>query len=141
MSTSPVGPEDVRAAAEVRRELGPEYDDAVVAAFIDRVDREVAARVQARLSESAGTQVDRRAKRRSLVKGVAIGLCAGGLIGFFGLIHARETGPAGGAPYTHTIPFPKGQNKVPLPKSVPKGNFPGNELPVPAKGQSAGNTA
>jgi hypothetical protein len=64
-----------------------------VAAFIDRVDREVAARVQARLSESAGAQVGRRARRGALVRGLAIGLCAGGLIGVFGIIHARETAP------------------------------------------------
>jgi hypothetical protein len=54
MSTSPVSPEDIRAAAEVHKELGPEYSDAVVAAFIDKVDREVAARVEARLASTAG---------------------------------------------------------------------------------------
>jgi hypothetical protein len=36
--------EDVRAAFERHRELGPYYSDAVVASFIDKVDRAVAAR-------------------------------------------------------------------------------------------------
>ncbi len=43
MSTSPLDPQDVRAAAEVDRELGPEYSDEVAAAFIDRVDQAAAA--------------------------------------------------------------------------------------------------
>src|SRR5260221_13494394 len=50
MSTSPLSPEDIRAAAEVHRELGPEYSDAVVASFLEKVDREIAARVEARLA-------------------------------------------------------------------------------------------
>jgi hypothetical protein len=95
MSTSALGPEDIRAAAEVHRELGPEYSDAVVAAFLDKVDREVAARVQARLADNAGAQAARRTNRRSLAKGVAIGLCgAGGLMALVGIVHARDGGPA-----------------------------------------------
>ncbi|HUC23690.1 MAG TPA: hypothetical protein VMA73_13355 [Streptosporangiaceae bacterium] len=78
MSTSPVSPEDIRAAAEVHKELGPEYSDAVVAAFIDRVDREVAARVEARLASTARTR-PARYEGRSLLKGMAIGVCAGAL--------------------------------------------------------------
>jgi hypothetical protein len=78
MSTSPVSPEDIRAAAEVHKELGPEYSDAVVAAFIDKVDREVAARVEARLASTARTR-PARYEGRSLLKGMAIGVCAGAL--------------------------------------------------------------
>ncbi len=57
--TSAVSAEDILAAAETHRDLGPDYSDAVVASFIDKVDREVAARVEARLagqerSKSAG---------------------------------------------------------------------------------------
>jgi hypothetical protein len=78
MSTSPVSPEDIRAAAEVHKELGPEYSDAVVAAFIDKVDREVAARVEARLASIARTR-PARYEGRSLLKGIAIGVCAGAL--------------------------------------------------------------
>lgn len=49
--TSAVSAEDIRAAAEVHRELGPDYSDAVVASFIDKVDSAVAARVEARLAD------------------------------------------------------------------------------------------
>jgi hypothetical protein len=60
----------------VHRELGPEYSDAVVAAFLDKVDREVAARVEARLADRRRGRASRLADRRTLVKGVAIGACA-----------------------------------------------------------------
>ena len=57
--SSELSPGEVRAAAEVHRELGPEYSDAVVESFLERIDRrvaeridrEVAARVDARLRE------------------------------------------------------------------------------------------
>jgi hypothetical protein len=55
MSDSPVGPEDIRAAAETFRELGPDYHSAVIASFIERIDREVDARVEARLAELQAT--------------------------------------------------------------------------------------
>ena len=98
MSTSPVDPEEVRAAAEAYRELGPEYNDAVVAAFIDRVDRAVAARVEARLAaeraqrpESAerGWQPAPSRGRRGLLKGVALGLCAGALVAGVSISHVH----------------------------------------------------
>ncbi len=79
MSTSPVSPEDIRAAAEVRAELGPEYSDAVVAAFIAEVDRQVAARVEARLASTAQAPPAARESRLALLKGVVIGVCAGAL--------------------------------------------------------------
>jgi hypothetical protein len=50
MSTSPLGPDDVRAAAELHRELEPEYRDAVVESFLDRVGKEIDARVDQRLA-------------------------------------------------------------------------------------------
>lgn len=79
MSTSPLSPEDIRAAAEVYRELGPEYNDAVVASFIDRVDREVAARVNARLADTRPARPAVVAGRRTLLKGMVVGAVAGGL--------------------------------------------------------------
>ena len=92
MSTSPVSPEDIRAAAEVHAELGPEYSDAVVAAFIAEVDRQVAARVEARLASSARTRPAGREGRWQLFKGVAIGVCAGALtVAGIGLGVARES--------------------------------------------------
>jgi hypothetical protein len=43
-------PEELRAAAEVHSELGPGYRDAVVESFLDKVGREIDARVDARLA-------------------------------------------------------------------------------------------
>jgi hypothetical protein len=43
-------PEELRAAAEVHTELGPGYSDAVVDSFLEKVGREIDARVDARLA-------------------------------------------------------------------------------------------
>ncbi len=50
---SPVSPDEFRAAAEVHRELGPEYDKAVVESFLERLGPEIDARVDARVSQVA----------------------------------------------------------------------------------------
>jgi hypothetical protein len=117
MSTSPVSPEDIRAAAEVHAELGPEYSDAVVAAFIAQVDRQVAARVEARLASIAGPRPAERDGRWQLFKGMAIGACAGALaVAGIGLGVARESStgqahsprvaPAPGSPiHAHVLPY------------------------------------
>lgn len=98
MSTSPLDPQEIRAAAEVYRELGPEYDDAVIAAFIDRVDRAVAARVEARLADEGLAQpVKHDHNRRALLKGVAIGACAGALVAGVGLSHVAAAGTQSGS--------------------------------------------
>jgi hypothetical protein len=95
MSTSPVSPEDIRAAAEVHEELGPEYSDAVVAAFVDKVDREVAARVEARLAGTAWTRPGTREGLGPLLKGMAIGVCAGALtVAGIGLAIPRGSSPS-----------------------------------------------
>lgn len=47
---SSLTPEELRAAAEVNSELGPGYRDAVVESFLDKVGREIDARVDARLA-------------------------------------------------------------------------------------------
>jgi hypothetical protein len=78
VNTSPVSPDDIRAAAAAHHELGPEYSDAVVAAFLDRVDRAVAARVEARLATMRQTSA-RRANRRTLLTALAVGACSGAL--------------------------------------------------------------
>jgi hypothetical protein len=61
MSTSPLSSQDIRAAADVHDELGPEYHDAVVDSFLAKVEKEIDARVEARLADT-----DRRARRRQL---------------------------------------------------------------------------
>ena len=50
MSTSPLSPDDIRAAAEVHAELGPEYRDAVLESFLAKIDNEIGARIDARLA-------------------------------------------------------------------------------------------
>ena len=80
MSTSPLSPEDIRAAAEAHHELGPEYQDAVVASFLEKLDREVAARVEARLADLPRAEPAKQNNRRTLVKGVAIGAATVALV-------------------------------------------------------------
>jgi hypothetical protein len=49
VSTS-LSPEEIKAAAETHRELSPEYKDAVIESFIERVGREIDARVDSRIA-------------------------------------------------------------------------------------------
>jgi hypothetical protein len=79
-STSPVSAEDIRAAAAAHRELGPEYGDAVVASFIENVDRAVAARVEARLADCAQSMPAKLTSRgrRLLTRRVARDVLAAG---------------------------------------------------------------
>ncbi len=132
MSTSPVGPEDIRAAAEVHHELGPEYSDAVVASFLDKVEAEVAARVQARLAAAnAGAAVPpakplRWYQRRPLATGIIIGACAGGLlVGAAGVASIVHTSHVVIRQQTRAVPAPPfkapgrvGQKKVTVPRPV-----------------------
>jgi hypothetical protein len=76
MGTSPLSPDDIRAAAGAHHELGPDYGDAVVASFLDRVDREIAARVDERLAASRPPPRPpaEPENRRTLLKGFAIGV-------------------------------------------------------------------
>jgi len=82
MDGSPLSPEEIRATAEVHHELGPEYSDAVVASFLDRLDREIAARIDARLAATVPVAPGRPREesvaggRRAFLKGVAVGLGA-----------------------------------------------------------------
>ena len=83
MSDSPLSHQEIYAAAAAHDELGPEYSDAVVASFIEKVDREIGARVDARL---AGMRQPvppaERDDLRALLKGVAVGVGASGLAFF-----------------------------------------------------------
>jgi len=82
MSASPLSPQEVRAAAETHKELGPEYSDAVVESFLERVDRDIAARIDARLGSAPREQPVQPAQpngRRMLLAGVAIGILITGV--------------------------------------------------------------
>jgi hypothetical protein len=82
MSTSPLSPDDIRAAAEVHAELGPEYRDAVVESFLAKIDNEIAARIDARLASTPRVRRDdtdpvMAARRRGLATGLVSGLALG----------------------------------------------------------------
>ena len=57
VSESPLSAGELRAAAETHKELPSEYRDAVLESFVDRVGREIDARVDARLAQAAARPV------------------------------------------------------------------------------------
>jgi len=61
MNTSALSADEIRAAAETHRELPPEYQNAVIESFLAKVDREIDARVDARMALYSG---GRRRERR-----------------------------------------------------------------------------
>ena len=73
---SPVSPEEFRAAAEVHRELGPEYDKAVVESFLERLGPEIDARVDTRVTQElqAGTGQPRTPSMRLAITSMALGI-------------------------------------------------------------------
>ena len=85
MSDARLSTADVRAAAEVHAELGPEYGDAVVESFLAKLDKQIEARVEERL---AAVPARRRARasrpfdrvRLSKLRHALAGAAAGALI-------------------------------------------------------------
>ena len=49
--SAPLSPQEIRAAAAAHKELGPDYQEAVIESFLDKVGREIDARVDARLAQ------------------------------------------------------------------------------------------
>ncbi len=129
MNTSPVSPDDIRAAAAAHHELGPEYSDAVVAAFLERVDRAVAARVEARLAGMRQVSAS-RANRRTLLTALAVGAAGGALATGLAVasLNAGSTAPA--------------QTQVPnvhlLPVYLPGLGQPGSVVPPPGRHRPGG---
>ena len=83
MNDSPLSRQEIYAAAAAHDELGPDYSDAVVASFIEKVDKEIDARVDARLAGMRQPAPPaERDDLRTLLKGVAVGIGASG-IAFF----------------------------------------------------------
>jgi hypothetical protein len=77
MGTSPLSPKDIRAAAGAHHELGPEYSDAVVASFLEKVDQQIAARIDERLAASTPRPSPaERENRRAVMKGFAMGVAS-----------------------------------------------------------------
>jgi hypothetical protein len=71
-----VSPDELRAAAEVHRELGPEYDRAVVESFVERLGSEIDARVDAQIAQAlqAGAGQSRANSFRLAVISMALGI-------------------------------------------------------------------
>lgn len=100
MSSTPLSSEEIRAAAAVHRELGPEYHDAVVESFLAKVEKEIEARVDARLADQPPTRSRQLepvtpAKRRLALKYMALGSGAAAIpLGFMiWRMNPHELGP------------------------------------------------
>ena len=97
MTTSAWTADEIRAAAETHRELPPEYQSHVVESFLSKVDREIDARVDARIAGYGAGRVRSMRSRTpaffvlaTLVAGIplsAIAVAAGQHpAGFWGLL-------------------------------------------------------
>lgn len=60
MATPDLPRDEMQAAIDARRELGPEMEPAVIDAFVDRMERAIEARVDARLGQQASARPVRR---------------------------------------------------------------------------------
>ncbi|MGH3164679.1 MAG: hypothetical protein ACRDN0_02155 [Trebonia sp.] len=61
--SGPLSPDEIRAAAAVHDELGPRYQDAVIESFLEKVGKEIDARVDARLGAEAPLPASRHDRR------------------------------------------------------------------------------
>jgi len=64
MGDSRLSPDDIRAAAEAHNELGPDYRDAVVESFLEKIDKQVSARIEVQLASAS--QAPPRASEQAL---------------------------------------------------------------------------
>jgi hypothetical protein len=93
VSTS-LSPEEIRAAAETHQELGPAYQDAVIESFLDKVGREIDARVDARLAQQQPAPAQCQHGQSGSPMALAITSLALG-IPISGIAAAAGTHPAG----------------------------------------------
>jgi hypothetical protein len=103
VTDSPLSAAELRAAAEAQKELPPEYQDAVLDSFVERVGKEIDARVDARLAQAAAqplaaqrmaTPPAPRRPRPYSVMAVALGSIALG-IPLTAIVVAAGSHPAG----------------------------------------------
>jgi len=82
VADSPVSPDELRAAAEVHRELGPEYDKPVIESFIQRLGPEIDARVDARVVQEleAGAGQPRTPSMRLAITSMVLGIPLTGIV-------------------------------------------------------------
>jgi AcrR family transcriptional regulator len=77
-----LSPEEIRASAEIHRELGPEYQEAVIESFIERVGREIDARVDSRLAAAQQNPVRPVHQPRTMalaITSIALGIPLSGI--------------------------------------------------------------
>jgi hypothetical protein len=84
---------ELRAAVEARRELGPEYEGALVESFLERLDRDIDRRIDARATEAPqrrrpSSDPSLPLALGSLGMGIPISGIAGGTGGIGGLLVA-----------------------------------------------------
>jgi hypothetical protein len=88
MSDSGLSPDEIRAVAEVHNELGPEYRDAVVESFLEKIDQQVGARIDAHLAATRQARPRtpdpallalKRAQFGAMVAGTVVGALGSGL--------------------------------------------------------------
>ena len=102
MSDSPLSAHDIRAAAEVHRELGPDYGDAVVESFLAKIDKHIEERVEQQLAGVARPvrrPVDpaRLSKYRTALGGAVAGSVVAGApltVLAFAVLHQFGVSPA-----------------------------------------------
>ncbi len=94
--SSSLSPEEIRAAAETHDELGPLYRDAVIESFLDRVGREIDARVDARIAQQQPAQPRGRDRRGHSGSPMALAITSMALgIPISAIAVAAGTRPAG----------------------------------------------
>jgi hypothetical protein len=79
MSESPLSTQDIRAAAEVHGELGPDYSDAVVESFLAKIDKQIEARVDERLASQPRRRKPVDPARQRTLR-IALASAAGGSV-------------------------------------------------------------
>ncbi|NUT38743.1 MAG: hypothetical protein HOV86_02050 [Thermoactinospora sp.] len=60
--TTPSPGDELRAAVSARRDLGPDFEDAIVESFLDKMGKEVDRRVDERLASVRPSHADRRSE-------------------------------------------------------------------------------
>jgi len=88
MSDSGLSPDEIRAVAEVHNELGPEYRDAVVESFLEKIDKQVGDRIDAQFAATRRPEIRssdpallerKRTQFSAMVAGTVVGAFGSGL--------------------------------------------------------------
>ncbi|MFF5207747.1 hypothetical protein [Streptosporangium sp. NPDC000396] len=85
----------MRATIEARRDLGPEYESALVESFVERLDATIAARVRAEVHAAGGGPYPQRPPKKSSNGSIPIALGSMGIGVPLTAIAAGAAGTAG----------------------------------------------